>query len=133
MMISSCWGVLVYVIRTDRWTDICDCRVAFATEKILHWEYVGSSSVGFEGLTVSNLQVKLCSFIKGLNILFRLPSICIFCSTQWHFYPLWLSFVLDISTTGLSRKRKHWRIWQKFICKKIKTSLLNDTHKDHTE
>ena len=29
MMISSCWGVLV----TDRITDICECRVAFATEK----------------------------------------------------------------------------------------------------
>ena len=29
MMILSCWGVLV----TDRITDICDCRVAFATEK----------------------------------------------------------------------------------------------------
>ena len=28
MMISSCWGVLLY----DPRTDICDCRVAFATE-----------------------------------------------------------------------------------------------------
>ena len=34
MMVSSCWGVL----QTDRWTDkqtdICECRVAFATENI---------------------------------------------------------------------------------------------------
>ena len=30
MMISSYWGVLV----TDRITDICECRVAFATENV---------------------------------------------------------------------------------------------------
>ena len=29
IMISSCWRVLLY----DSRTDICDCRVAFATEK----------------------------------------------------------------------------------------------------
>ena len=35
-MISSCWGVLLM----DRRTDICDCRVAFATEnecKMMKW------------------------------------------------------------------------------------------------
>ena len=36
MMISSCWGVLIYDGQTDgrtnKWMDICDCRVAFATE-----------------------------------------------------------------------------------------------------
>ena len=30
MMISSCWGVLI----TDRLMDICECRVAFATENL---------------------------------------------------------------------------------------------------
>ena len=33
-MISSCWGVLTYDGQTDRRTDICDCRVAFATERV---------------------------------------------------------------------------------------------------
>ena len=41
MMISSCWGVLqtdgqkdkLTNKQTDKQTDICDCRVAFATEK----------------------------------------------------------------------------------------------------
>ena len=32
-MISSCWGVLITNERTDGRTDICNCRVAFATEK----------------------------------------------------------------------------------------------------
>ena len=31
-MISSCLGVLIYDRQTDKWTEICDCRVAFATE-----------------------------------------------------------------------------------------------------
>ena len=30
----SCWGVLLPDGWTDRWTDICECRVAFATDKI---------------------------------------------------------------------------------------------------
>ena len=38
MMISSCWGVLVYDRRMDGWTnertDICECIVAFATGKV---------------------------------------------------------------------------------------------------
>ena len=37
MMISSCWGVLIYDGQTDgrmdKQTDIGDCRVAFTTEK----------------------------------------------------------------------------------------------------
>ena len=32
MMISSCWEVLLMDGQTDRQTDICYCRVAFATE-----------------------------------------------------------------------------------------------------
>ena len=35
MMISSCLGVLISDGQTDRQTDICDCRVAFATENIM--------------------------------------------------------------------------------------------------
>ena len=34
MIISSCWGVLLTDGQTDGRTDICDCRVAFATEKV---------------------------------------------------------------------------------------------------
>ena len=33
MMISSWWGVLHTDRQTDRRMDICDCGVAFATEK----------------------------------------------------------------------------------------------------
>ena len=33
MMISSCWGVSVTDWLTDKQMDICECRVAFATEK----------------------------------------------------------------------------------------------------
>ena len=33
MMISSCWGVLQTNEQTNRRTDICDCRVAFAIDK----------------------------------------------------------------------------------------------------
>ena len=33
MMISSCWGVLFSDGHTYEQTDICECRVAFATEK----------------------------------------------------------------------------------------------------
>ena len=33
MMISSCWGVLQTDRQMDDRTDICECRVAFATEK----------------------------------------------------------------------------------------------------
>ena len=37
-LISSCFGVLVYDRRTDgrtnKRTDICECKVAFATEKL---------------------------------------------------------------------------------------------------
>ena len=33
MMISSCWWVLVTDRQTDRLTEICGCRVTFATEK----------------------------------------------------------------------------------------------------
>ena len=35
MMISSCLGVLVTDEQTDGRTDICDCRVAFVTEKLM--------------------------------------------------------------------------------------------------
>ena len=35
MIISSCLGVLIYDGQTNRQTDVCDCRVAFATEKFL--------------------------------------------------------------------------------------------------
>ena len=34
MMISSCWGVLQTDRGTDEQTDICNCRVAFATENL---------------------------------------------------------------------------------------------------
>ena len=36
MMISSCWGVLWRWTdrQTNKQTDLCECRVAFATEKI---------------------------------------------------------------------------------------------------
>ena len=32
MVILSCWGVLLTDCQTDKQKDICDCRVAFATE-----------------------------------------------------------------------------------------------------
>ena len=34
MMISSCWGVLLTDGQTEKRTDICDCRVDFATENL---------------------------------------------------------------------------------------------------
>ena len=34
MMISSCWGVSVTDRQMSERTDICECRVAFATEKV---------------------------------------------------------------------------------------------------
>ena len=33
MIISSCWGVSVTDWWKDKQTDICECRVTFATEK----------------------------------------------------------------------------------------------------
>ena len=35
IMISSCWGVLVYDRQMDGRTDICECRVAFSTENVM--------------------------------------------------------------------------------------------------
>ena len=34
IMISSCWGVLIMNKQMNGRTDICECRVAFATEKL---------------------------------------------------------------------------------------------------
>ena len=48
MMISSCCGVLL----TDRWTDICECWVAFATEKMKdgdEYDEEGSEEGGGKG------------------------------------------------------------------------------------
>ena len=42
MMISSCWGVLQTDERTNGWTDIGDCRVAFATENQPYGETLAS-------------------------------------------------------------------------------------------
>ena len=47
-MISSCWGVLTYDWQTDKQTDICDCRVAFATEN--HFTYLFKALENIESL-----------------------------------------------------------------------------------
>ena len=55
MMISSCWRVLLY----DRRTDICDCRVAFATENESHLQQDTLSKMSIFSVAKATLQLQM--------------------------------------------------------------------------
>ena len=79
----SCWGVLLPDGRTNEQTDICECRVAFATEKYALW-------TPFHCTLVNVFNTSLWKFENGTKIKW-------FC--RGSIYDFWMIYLLFMFVT----------------------------------
>ena len=99
MMISSCWGVLI----TNRRTDICDCRVAFATENF----QISLLFLTFVFMMQDKLEKSSCWWLKTYII------IIIFSTDVSHFIWLffWLQDKLFPHPFSTGKRRQSWKLF----------------------
>ena len=84
-MISSCWRVLLY----DRRTDICDCRVAFATE---NYSWLAVVLYKWFGSVCKNYLIQDCPTCICNNIHIVWCLLCCLQPLQWNENQHWVGY-----------------------------------------